>query len=385
MIRTLTAYTTELDDEKLAVKQICSQLKLDEGLMKNTIGIVACHYEFIHSGVFKAICESLPFSVVGTISSAQSVSAESDTLLMALTVMTSDEIEFDKVITPSLLTEPVQVIAESYESVRRAEKPALVLVFAPFMPTNCGDEYVNVITEASGGAPCFGTLSVDDTLDFKNCFMLADGEYYRDKMAVILVYGEIKPKFFIANISESRILEKNAVVTKSAGHVLMEVNERPIIDYLKDLGLVEASESQYAMSSLPFLLDYNDGSPRVSKIFVMLTPEKYALCAGAMPEGSTLYMAVTDQEDVILTTGEATDKIMKEAEGASLLLAYSCISRSMALGSKKFQEMELLYRKIGCRLPFMMAHSGGEICPTQLSAEKAVNRFHNNAFVACLI
>jgi hypothetical protein len=40
--------------------------------------------------------------------------------------------------------------------------------------------------------------------------------------------------------------------------------------------------------------------------------------------------------------------------------------------------------KTGGRLPFLMAYSGGEICPTRVSEEKAINRFHNNAYVACL-
>ena len=385
MIKTMIAYTTELDDEMLAIEQLNSRLSLDGGLMKNTIGIVTCHYEFVHSGVFKAVCNALPFDVVGTISSAQSTSTETGSFLLVLTVMTSDDVEFDKVITPSLLNEPGKVIVESYKSVCRTEKPALILPFAPFILQNCGDEYVNVITEVSGGVPCFGTLSVDDTLEFENCFMLANGEHYNDRMAMVLIYGDITPKFFIANISESRLLEKSADVTKSTGHVLMEVNERPVINYLEDIGLVEASASQYAMSSLPFMLDYNDGTPRVSKIFVMLTPEKYAICAGAMPEGSTLYMSITDKEDVIHTTEEAIDRILKEMSGASMLLAYSCISRSITLGSEQYKEMECLRGKIDTNLPLMMATSGGEICPTQVSEGRAVNRFHNNAFIACLI
>ncbi|MDR2531268.1 MAG: FIST C-terminal domain-containing protein [Oscillospiraceae bacterium] len=385
MIKTTVAYTGELDDEKLAVEQLSSQLNLDGGLMKNTIGIVTCHYEFIHSGIYKAVCDALPFSVVGSISSAQSVSSETDSLLLALTVMTSDDVEFDRIITPSLMAEPGKIIAESYKSACRTEKPALIFMFAPFILQNCGDEYVNVITEASGGVPCFGTLSVDDTMDFRNCFMLADGEHYSDKMVMILIYGALTPKFFIANISESRLLEKSAKVTKSEGHMLMEVNERPVINYFEDLGLVEASESQYAMSSLPFLLDYNDGTPKVSKIFVMLTPEKYAICAGAMPEGSTLYMSVTDKDDVMFTIEEAAGRILKEIEGAAMLLAYSCISRSITLGSEQYKEMEYLSGKISEKLPFMMANSGGEICPTQVSGGRAVNRFHNNTFIACLI
>jgi len=385
MIKTITAFTTELDDEKLAVEEICSQLKLDDGLMKNTIGIVACHYEFILSGIFKAVCNALPFSVVGTISAGQSVPGQTGSLIMTLMVMTSDDVEFDKVVTPSIIGESGKVIAESYKSSRRKEKPALILLFAPFILQNSGDEYVTVLSEASGGVPCFGTLSIDDTLDFINCFMLADGEHYREKMAMILVYGDIKPKFIIANVPDSRILGRSALITKSSGHLLIEVNGRPFINYLENLGLVKVIETQYSMISLPFLVDYNDGTPKVSKNFVMLTPEKYGLCAGAMPEGCTFDLAITEKEDVILTATEVIEKIAGEIGGVSLMLVYSCISRSMMLGSEQNREMEMLGERIGAGLPYMMANSGGEICPTQVSDKRAANRFHNNAFVACLI
>ncbi|MCL2042718.1 MAG: FIST C-terminal domain-containing protein [Treponema sp.] len=392
MIKTLTAQTAEVDDVKTAVEQIQSQLGTG-GLLKNTIGIAACHYEFVHSGVLKGITEALPFDIVGTISSGQSAADAYGTLLFTLIVLTSDEVEFDKVLTPSLLNEPGRVIADTYTAAVRPEKPALLLTFAPFMIQNSGDEYVNVLSEASGGVPCFGTIAVDDTLDFANCFMLADGEHHRDRMAIIPVYGNIHPKFYIANISESRILEKSADVTKSAGHILMEVNGRPVTDFFEDLGLTKASETQYALSSLPFLLDYNDGTPRVSKIFVTLTPEKYAICAGAMPEGSTFWIASSDKDDVLLTTGEAVDLLLKDIKNrpGSGLLIYSCISRGMTFGGDQFREIELVREKLGSavqpalNVPFMMAFSGGEICPTQVSDDKAINRFHNNAFIACLL
>ncbi|MCL1983575.1 MAG: FIST C-terminal domain-containing protein [Clostridiales bacterium] len=385
MVRTLTAWTDEADDEALAVEQIKSQLDADGSLMKNTVGIVACHYEFVLSGVLKAVCEALPFDVVGTISSSQSVSGRTDSLLLTLMVLTSDDAEFVKTLTPSLMEAPAQAITESYKMACKAEKPALILAFAPFLLQNSGDEYVNVISEASGGVPCFGTVAVDDTLDFSNCFVIADCEHHRDKMAMVLVYGEIQPKFYIANLSESKILDKSAVVTKSAGPVLMEVNERPVMEYFEDLGLVQASETQYAMSSLPFLLDYNDGTPKVSKIFIALTPEKYAICAGAMPQGSTLYMATSEKDDIMLTTGQAVDMMLESLKGASGALIYSCVSRSMTLGAEQFKEMELISQRVGACLPYMMVCSGGEICPTQASFGKAINRFHNNAFIACLL
>ena len=385
MIRTTTSWTAEVDDVESAVGEIKSRLDIENILLKNTIGVIACHYEFVHSGIVKAVCEALPFHVVGTISSAQSVADHSDNLLLTLLVITSDDVKFDMVVTPSLRDEPGRVITETYQAAaNRPDKPALILAFAPFMLANSGDEYVNVLSEVSGGAPCFGTLAVDDTDDFSNCFMICDGAHYVDKMALVLVYGDIRPRFFVANISRNKIIAKSAVVTKSAGHVLMEVNGRSVAKYFEDLSLTKASETKYAMSSLPFLLDYNDGTPMVSKLFIGLSPEKYAICAGAMPEGSTFYIASADKDDVLLTTGEAVDQLLEHASNASGLLVYSCVGRGMTLGAEQFLEMELINRRMGNVLPFIMAFSGGEICPTQISYDKAVNRFHNDAFIACL-
>jgi hypothetical protein len=386
MIKTLVAYTGEIDDTQAAVAEIAEQLNLSDNRLKNAVGIVACHYEFVLSGVVKAVCAALPFEVMGTITSAQAVREESGTLLLTLMVLTSDDVRIVTKITPSLLEEPGKKIAEAYREATDAEteKPALILPYAPFMVQNSGDEYVNVLTEASGGAPCFGTLAVDDTADFSNCFLLSNGDAFRDRMGMILLYGELSPRFFIATISQGKILDKAALVTKSEGHILMEVNDRPVVEYFENLGLTKASETSYAMTSLPFMLDYGDGTPPVSKVFIGLTPEKYAICAGAMPEGATLYIGVFDKQDVLVTPGEAADAALADIADASGLLIYSCISRNMSMGSDLLAELDLIRDKTGDKLPFMMAYSGGEICPTRVSDDRAINRFHNNAFVACV-
>jgi hypothetical protein len=385
MIKTFTAYTGEIDDLDLAVGEIKAQLDIDN-LLRNTVGVIACHYEFVSSGAVKAISDALPFDIVGTITSAQAVREEAGSLLLTIMVLTSDDAEFVTKLTPSLLSEPGKAVEESYAEAAgaRADRPALVFTFAAFLQQNSGDEYVNVLSKVSGGAPVFGTLAIDDTLDFANSFMLYNGEYYRDRMSLLLIYGDVSPQFFIATISKDKIFGREALITKSEGHVLKEVNERPVIEYFEDLGLTKASETQYAMSSLPFMLDYGDGTPPVSRVFIALTPEKHAICAGAMPEGSILHIGVFDSDDVLLTTREALRELLADAGNASAFLAYSCISRAMTLGAEQLAELALVREKIGAGLPFMMAYSGGEICPTWVSDEKAINRFHNNTFVICL-
>jgi hypothetical protein len=384
MIRTLVASTESIDDTQAAVAEIKKQLDPEHTLLKNTVGVIACHYEFALSGAVKVICENLPFDVAGTITSAQAINTRSGALLLTLMVLTSDDVSFRTALTPSLRGSPVRAIEETYRNVSGGERPALIYTFAPFLLENSGDEYVNVLSKVSGGAPCFGTLAVDDTPDFRECYMLYNGGHYRDKMSMILVYGKVNPQFFIATISEDKILDKPALITSSEGHILKELNGRPVVEYFKDLGLTRASETNYAMSSLPFMLDYGDGTPPVSKVFVGLNENRHAICAGAMPEGATLYLGVFDKADVLLTTRKAIQAALGGNAAPSGMLIYSCISRNMCLGSDLFAELELIQNAVGEKAPLMMAYSGGEICPTRMHESSAINRFHNNAFILCV-
>ena len=384
MIKTFTLCTAEVDDVEVATREILDQLK-GQTLLKNTVGIVACHQEYVLSGAAKAICEALPFDVAGTVTTGQAVSGERGILLFTAMVMTSDDVVFKTVITSSLLGDYEKAIREAYAiAAKDVGRPALVLSFAGFMLENSGDEYVRVITDASGGAPCFGTLAVDDSLDFASSFMIYNGEHYRDCMAMVLAFGDIRPKFYIGTISKEKIIERPALITASNGHVLKEVNGRPVIEFFEEMGLKEASETAYAMNSVPMMLDYNDGTPQVSKVFISLNERGEAICAGAMPEGSSLYFGVFDKEDVLLTTGKAVHRAIEENPDCNGMLMYSCISRNMSLIGDILAEADIVSEKAG-DCPFMMVYSGGEMCPTTVGSAGAINRFHNNTFILCII
>jgi hypothetical protein len=384
MIRAVTAFTENIDDPAAAAVEIKTQLEKGQGFLKNSVGIIACHYEFVLSGTVKAISESLPFAIAGTISSVQATNEAKGTLLLTLLVLTGDDVDFKTGITPSLKDEPGKKIEETYAAISGGEKPALIFAFASFMVENSGDEYVKAISRASGGAPCFGTLSVDDTSDFRECYMVYRGGHYRDKLSFILVYGNISPKFYLAAISDHKLLKRTALITASEGHILKEVNGKPVAEYFEDLGLAKASETSYAMTSLPFMLDYGDGTPMVSKVFIGLNEQKHAICAGAMPEGSTLYMGVFDKDDVLLTTGKVIRRALEETPESPVMIGYSCISRSMTLGSGLFEEVDLIRKEVAGKAPILLAYSGGEICPTQINDAVAINRFHNNTFILCV-
>jgi hypothetical protein len=381
MIRALTASTENIDDFDAAIADIKTGLDWEHNLLKNSVGIIACHYEFAESGALKAICGALPFETCGTISAAQSTEKTAGTLCFSLMVLTSDTLSFKTVATPSLKEKSGPRIEETYKAAAGSEKPSVIFTFAPFMVENSGDAYVEVLTRASGGAPVFGTLAVDDTVDFHECFMLHNGEHYRDRMSLILVYGAFQPRFFLASVSNDKFLEQSAQITGAEGHVLKELNGRPVTDFFAAMGLIKASESAYAMTSLPFMVDYNDGTPPVSRAFISLNEKGQAVCAGAMPEGSTLKIGVFDKDDVLFTSGKALEEALAAAPEPSGILVYSCISRGMTLGSELLAETELMRKRLGGAIPLLYAYSGGEICPTRINVASAVNRFHNNTFI----
>ena len=395
MIKTLVAQTSEVDDFLLATSILKEQLGMPQNLARNSIGLVSCHYEFILSGAAKAICEAMPFETVGIVTISQTIDSpfyptekSDEPFVFTLTVMTSDDAMFEVASTSDeLLTDPHKAISKAYTSAhhRQTIDPSLLLLYAPFTNTMCGDDYVTCLDEVSGKLPIFGTIAIDDTDTTENGFVIINGDHYIDRLAVVFVYTHQQPRFFTASLSKEKILPKSAVVTKSEGNLVMEVNGHHVQEYFSSLGLASASEMQYGMVSLPFLIDYKDGSPLVSRVFISRTPENFAVCSGIVPEGAVIHIGFFDKDDVLLTTGSAIEKALGDNGDCSLFLIYSCVSRSMSLGSDSNAELNMVRDMLHDKLPFMMSYSGGEICPTQVSQHIAINRFHNNTIIICAL
>jgi len=387
MIKTLIVSTKEIDDIEVAVDEIKSQLTA-HSLCANSVGIIACNYEFLVSGAMKAICGALPFDVAGTITGSLATNTESGIFMLSIMILTSDDVVFDIKTTPPLLDNPFSITEKFTEELisENPGKASLAFTYIPYIETFSADQFVDIFSRVSNEIPCFGVLALDASDTFDNSYVCVNGEAYHDRAAVISVYGDINPRFLYATISYEKIIHKPSLITKSEGNILIEVNGHSVEQYFEDLGLNGVRDMQYAMASVPFLLDYGDGTPLVSKIFIRQTPEKYAVSTGFIPEGAMMYVGVFDKEDVLLTTGEVINKTLEigSADNISGVLMYSCMTRCVSLGSDSMSEFELVKEKLGNKIPFMVSYSGGEICPLQNFESKMINRCHNNTFILCI-
>jgi len=386
MIKAITAFTEEIDEIDVAVGEIMSQIDAAGGLLTHSAGLMGFYAEFAETGVVTALCERLGFPVIGSTTLGTAVPNMHGGLLLTLTVLTSDDVTFSAAMTEPLSGHALDDAAtDAYTRARETlgEDPKLILVTAPLL-VHAGDQYIEALDAVSGGAPIFGTLTCGHTMQYTELLTMCNGVLVPDTMAVLLIGGAVSPRFYCTSIEKSKIWQQAAIVTNSEGNVLKEVNNIPIIQFLESIGLAKDGNVAASISTFPFVLDYNDGTPGIMRAALSVTPEGYCVCGGLVPMGTTLSVSTFDRADVLSSTGHALDRVLA-AEGGSVLLMLSCIGRNHALGADTDAEMALVRQRLGEDKAYLFVYSGGEICPVQNERGQSKNRFHNDTFIACLL
>ncbi|MDL2216789.1 hypothetical protein LJB81_03555, partial [Desulfovibrio sp. OttesenSCG-928-M14] len=214
-MKLLRAFTFEVDDAELAISEILEQLDLANNQLAHSVGIVSCHPDFIDSGVLTAVSEALPFDVVGATSLASATDEEMGIEILTLAVLTSDEVSFTTALTESLWDKQEEPIKEAYDKALATlpEKPSLILTYQPMMNHVGGEKLATAITDASGGAPLFGTLTCDHNFDFSQAYSICNGKHYKDRLVMVLFNGPVSPRFFHIAIEVTDQLQQKAVIT----------------------------------------------------------------------------------------------------------------------------------------------------------------------------
>lgn len=385
-MKMLNAWTLEIDDPAVALAEIQEQLDMEKQLLSHSVGFITCSYDYVESGMVKAICDVLPFDVVGCTTLTNSVNHEAGILLLCLSVLTSDDCRFATALSRPLGGDTRAAVGAAFEHAAGPlrETPGLVLAFLPMMTTVSGERMLQALDDAASGAPVFGTIACDsDTAHYSNSFTIHNGVCSRDQLSLLLINGNVHPRFVVTATSEQNLHKQQAIITSSEDSVLKEINGMSARDYLSSIGLLQGSGIE-AVSSVPFVVNYNDGSQPVARAIYSLNDDGTAVCGGVMPEGGTLSIGRLDVADILLTAEQSLSTLLKN-EGVSGILMFPCLGRNMVLGVTPLVEIEKVREILGDSLPWHLAYSGGEACPVYGNNGCAVNRFHNFTFIACAI
>jgi hypothetical protein len=154
-------------------------------------------------------------------------------------------------------------------------------------------------------------------------------------------------------------------------------------DYFESIGLATGKGIE-GMSSVPFVVDYGDGTQLVARAIYGLDEDDSAVCGGIMPEGGTLYIGRMDVEDILLTARTSLNTLL-EGKNLNGIIMFPCLGRNMVLAMDPLEEIGVVKNTIGNRIPWHLAYSGGEVCPVYSKDGLSVNRFHNFTFIGCAI
>ncbi|MDR0958431.1 MAG: FIST C-terminal domain-containing protein [Clostridiales bacterium] len=396
MVRSINLCTYEIDIPELAVEEIRSQLSGFQ-LGTNTAGIVMCDPEFLQSGVYAAICKELPFPIAGTTTMNQAVNMRDTTevgiLMLTILVLTSDDVSFSvglsEKISPTTDSDVTSSLKKPYAEAAAVlnGKPELIFIFAPLFDEVAGDLFVDAFGEVAPNVPVFGSLAVSDRIEFDNCQTLFCGQSYFDKIAFIIVSGNVSPKFLFTVVKSDNKLPHSGKITKSKGHVIMEINGMNAAEYFTNIGIVRDGKLDAGMQFVAFVTEMesrpdNDGVPIV-RALVYIDENGYGVCRGNM-EANTIFTVTNPlKEDVLESTSALMDRILKEQYNTAII--FSCIIRRIVLGTDFLAEAELIAEKLKNTDNIFFSYSGGEICPSSLKNGNVTNRFHNYSAVACLL
>jgi hypothetical protein len=387
MLKCASADTYEIDDLAVAFKEIKTQLDKKITLLDHTVGIIMCHSEFIDSGALRHICENLPFDVVGITSAAQVVNDEAGELILTIFVMTSDDVWFKAGVTGSLrdcIDEPIQA---AYREATAGEsgEPKLAIIFPPFLIEKYGgDAYIEAWKKIIPNTPFFGSLAIDDTVTFKDCETIYNGNNKNDVLPFIMCYGNINPRFLVSTLPEDKSFSTIAEVTNAKENFVYEINNMPTRKFFAEHGIPES------MGTVPFVLDLKKRKDYDGVCVIAgnatFSNDGAAVFYGYVDEGATFSLANFAPDDILSSSRREIEQIntLPDANGA---LLFPCVVRRMPLMGiqKSLSELQIAKETIRSDIPFMMGYSGGQICPTSIRDGIPVNRFQSYSLIILVI
>jgi hypothetical protein len=381
MIDIFTSFTEEAENADRAVEDIKRVLEKSV-LAANSVGILHCDSDFVDSGVMRAVCESMPFDVVGCTTFSSSTNGGMG-LILSLTVLTSDDVEFVSGVTPEVTDDPRSPVGTLYETFAvLPERPGMFFAFPPFLRNFSGDAFIRALDVCSGGVPVFGALPVSNDPEFRGCFTIRNGVHYERSLVLLGLYGNVDPYFFSISVDFVDILKQHAIVTRSRGNCVISINNMPAQNYFESVGLI-TRQNPKALQGLA-LVFYPKNAPMLIRFCRDYNPERSVVLTGEVPEGSSLAISTVGPETIMRSAEEKIYDALSIARGRGMLM-YSCAMRSWLLGIYGMDEHKKAAECIGKASPYHLVYTAGELIPAMSQGGKTANVLQGGSLIICVL
>ncbi|MDR2808047.1 MAG: FIST C-terminal domain-containing protein [Spirochaetaceae bacterium] len=229
--------------------------------------------------------------------------------------------------------------------------------------------------------PLFGTLPITNEKDERMSRVIYEGNAYESSIALLAVYGDLKPEFYTAAVTEKSLQAKHAKITSARSNFIETINEISVKKYLESIGLAPSAVPY----NIPILIHEEDGS-KVFRTGLKVHDNGSLSISGLVPENAEISFCSIDDRAVVESTGNLLESIMKgkAAEHRGILI-YACASRFWILGPRWKEEAARAASVIGKPVPWLFAYSGGEVFPSILENGKVSNHLQNFSVIVCVL
>jgi hypothetical protein len=391
VLKALTVSTDELENPDLALREIQDGIREKGGLLSHSAGIVQCPSEYLLAGFAAYFAEHLDFPFLGSTTSLSATEGSSRPSQLSMLVLTSDSVRFRAGLTDTL-TPPDGADWNQAEVRRHLDRcflslyreltrgftalPSLVMPFLPWIPSYADRLVGSVLFGPHEGLFFFGSKAVDLFHNKRESFpmVVCNQEITSDRAAMLLCEEGLNPRFFLASLLKENINRRKAIITRSEGNILYEVNDRPVPEFLAGLGL-DDKNIPVTLCTTPMVLFNRDQSSHHPRVFVDRVRDGGFRFNGAMPEGMSVALAVMDAATISESASALFVRIADEPD-VHAAFALSCLSRHVNLGFDEMREVRLLEQAWeGRTAPWLFAYSGGEVCPRTLEDGTLENDF----------
>ena len=402
MLKSAFALTYEMDDVEAAAEQLAASIKKDLTLSKNSCGFLFCDSEMEHEAFIASLEKKLQFEIVGFSTVATLDRTGFHDMAATLTVLTSDDVEFAVALSDSLDAENVhEQIKKTYaEGVEKlGGQPKLIFAVPSYNLEITLDDYPETLDEVSGGVPVFGGLPASNPPYGAN-LIFAKGKTCTDRMALLLMAGNIRPVFSVQN-TLSNVTEMKRPVTHSSGNVIYSVGNGTFVDFLRSFGLpvekIATEDNTTFFVSNPLMVEIkqnenDDGIPIVRTLHSIDLEKGSGTAIGKVPQAASISLGAMRRSDIeeaseiaMRDLAAKMEKNGKDGYVYSAVLCVSCIGRYMVLAPDRDVEGKVLASSMPEGVTFNGFYGYGEICPTSMRGDRAVNRAHNESIVLCAL
>ncbi len=374
-MKSLQAFTEEIDDLDVAIEEIKKQLDLSQ-LLKNTCAIINCSSEVDVEEFRDKLCKEFDFPFVGCTGLGMLSSEGFSQCSISMLVLTADDCTFEIGMTGEIdSVEDMALISQEYNRIaaKTASRAGMIFAYTPWWKELVSDYVVRILDEASGGVPVFGGIASDDWAFDKN-YVFNNEKISGTAVVMMLVHGNVKPVFTIEH-STTGLTNSHKIVTRSEDTKVYSLNDETATEYLAGVGITNPKDNvllDYLATPFISTITTEDGDEiDVLRALVNINhAEESCSFIGSVEEGSELNMVLISKKDIEGSVKKAFDDIFEMIDKEkdyqySTILCSSCVARYSLIVSDKNTEGKAYVNRLPEGINVQGFYSYGEYCPAK--------------------